>query len=950
MLCLHCQFDNPQGARFCAGCGVPLAGAGGPRPERRPAPPAADSPSAGAGTAFVGREEELARLLAFTEGMVERPQPHLGVVVGEPGIGKTRLVEEYLGGLRAAGNPSPVAAEGEGPLYVGRQVTVLRGEALPYGGRPYEPLVAPLRRIFQLEDEEAKEARWEKIGRGVRVLFPWEDSEERHYIAQSIGFLLSVSFEGSLLAPLEPRQVRGRIFRSLRKVLASLARKGPLVLVLDDLHWADGPTMEFLESAVTFVEDAPLLVLMVSRGSGRVPGKLRAVLNRAVGKGLPCLEIVVAGLETGESRRLVGTLLETSGDDLPTQELSARVADWSGGNPFYAEELSKGILDRSLDPVSVVTAALPPTVHGVVASRIDNLDAVARRVVRTAAVAGVMFWKPLLEVLLSSEIEPAGLAGALAALEDRGIVAPFPAAPDAWRFRHAFLQEVAYAGVPREERMALHARAGRWLEERFSGRREEALEVLALHFTRAGDAARALHYTWMAADRARAAYDLDRAGPLYGEALALAGSVPEDGREGLERPLLEYQARATEGRAWVKDLAGAHRRAAELFQKALEMEEQGGAPAERLAELEGEVARAYQARGDYDLAGEHYERAGERLGDSGDRVVRAKLRLGEAKILIRKGKTEEALEKTSGALALVSPDGEEASEAYDNLGLLYYYRGPRSRAIEYWVRSLDIRTRLGLTAKVATSWNNLGAAYQGEGDYTRALDAFGRSLQISEQVGDLYQGALLHNNLGVIHLDRGELDEAGAAFHEALDLSSSTGNRYVETLAWNNLAELRIALGRWEEAEESLDRCQELAQSMGSRGFLPDIHRLRGCLGLVRGDAEEALRQGEKALETGRETGSRADEANACRLIGEARCILGDLEAAAEAFDRALAMHREVEDRPNLARTCRAYGLLLGEHPGLSDGAGAVTLLGEAREIFSSLGMRREMEATPKTG
>ncbi len=456
----------------------------------------------GVETRLVGRSRELGLGREALESL-QAGRGGILVVAGDAGIGKTRLLDE----LREL-------AEREGSCWLeGRCVSY--GESLPYW--PFRDL---LRGEWIGAGVEEPELRV-RVGlrRRLEQLFDGQTDELYPYL----GSLLEVALEHEAAArtsELSPEALQWRTFEVVGQLFARLAETSPLVLALEDLHWADPTSVLLLEQLLSLAEEAPVLLVLSLRPERDHPSWS---LREHAGREFPHLlrEIDLGPLGDSDGELLAALVAPAT---LPA-ELERRVLEAADGNPFFLEELVRSLADvgalvRADDGWRfdhAVEVEVPPTVEKAILARLDRLSAEARDLVTAASALGRTFALPLLEGLLG-EVS----ADSLHELQRLGLLRQSRRWPQPeYRFRHALIQETAYRTLLAEQRKRLHRRAAEWLEERYAERESEALGLLAYHWLRAEDEEKAADYLLRAGDKARLEYALDEAIEHYRDLLPL---------------------------------------------------------------------------------------------------------------------------------------------------------------------------------------------------------------------------------------------------------------------------------------------------------------------------------------------------------------------------------------------------------------------------------------------
>jgi class 3 adenylate cyclase/tetratricopeptide (TPR) repeat protein len=392
---------------------------------------------------MVGRRRELALLHDAFERCVRMHEHscHLFTVLGSAGMGKSRLVAEALRTIRG-------------------EATVLRGSCLPYGeGITFWPVLDVVMQATGITDEDTPEEARAKIAAELEGEHAAERVADR--VAQVIG-----------LAEASGTAQEG--FWGVSKLFEALAGKRPLIIVFDDLNWAEPTFLDLIEHVADWSRDAPILLICMAR-----PELLEIQPGWGGGR-RNATTIFLESLSDPESEKLIYNLL---GETAISAEVSARIRDAAAGNPLFVEEMVSMLIDEGLlREGGRVTAAdlsrvrFPPTIQVLLASRLDQLSADERRVLERGAVEGNVFHRGALEELSASE-EQDGVARCLTALMRKYLVRPHRASfdgEDAFCFRHPLIREAAYEALPKQVRGELHEGYAAWLEQR-PGEYEELL-------------------------------------------------------------------------------------------------------------------------------------------------------------------------------------------------------------------------------------------------------------------------------------------------------------------------------------------------------------------------------------------------------------------------------------------------------------------------------------------
>jgi class 3 adenylate cyclase len=789
-------------------------------------------------TVLVGRERELELLRGALERARSEQAPQLVTLVGVPGIGKSRLVWELL-----------QAVEAEPDLTIWRQ-----GRCLPYGeGVAFWALGEILKAQAGILETDPADVAAAKLDRTVGDLVA--DQGEAAWVSGQLQPLVGLT-GGTEVGG----DRRGEAFAAWRRFLEALAEQSPAVLVIEDLHWADEALLDFLDHLVDWAADVPLLLVATAR-----PELLAR--RPAWGGGKPNTAIVsLVPLSEQDTARLVAALL---GQVVLPAELQAALLVRAGGNPLYAEEYVRMLVDRGfLRRVGGVwqleradQLPLPETVHGIIAARLDGLGTAEKALLADAAVLGKVGWLGGLVVL--SATEPVMLEERLHALERREFLRrerrSTVVGERQYAFRHALVRDVAYGQLPRAARADKHRRAAEWIQTLSPDRAEDRAELLAHHLQAA--------LTYAAADgqdtttlveRARLALrDAgDRALDLNAFAAAArwyAAALDLWPDTDLERPEILFrlgQARFHAEQAGGDELADA--RDGLLAQGHRE------AAAEAEALLSG-LARS-QGLGEATI--EHARHAARLLQGTGPSRAKALVLVHLASALMESGHFQEAIQVGREALAIAAELGLEEL---------------RGRALNY----------LGC-AKFE------GGDFAGVGDLEQAV-------AITVQDNSPHSAAA-YGNLAITLIALGELTRAfelQAKGRQAAERFALAGE-----LQWSRQERIDKDYwqGRWDAALRGAD--EFLAESeAGSRHFIEVPCRLiRGRIRLARGQRDGALQDAVAAVKLAKE--AKEPQTLQPALAFQARAVLaaGSVQEAsglASELLAVLARQRSVAAEPN---------------------------------------------------
>jgi serine/threonine protein kinase/class 3 adenylate cyclase/tetratricopeptide (TPR) repeat protein len=526
---------------------------------------------AGLESALVGRDVELSTLLQLS-ATVQAGLGRVAVIIGEPGLGKTRLITEWKAAtakLELAGSASLQWAE---------------GHCLSYGqGHPYHLLVDLLRSLVGVsataDESETRIALLtqtdELFGDSAINVYPF------------LGHLLSLRLDAEALERVQqfdPKTLQNQYLTAVRSLLQALSARSPLVLILEDIHWADPSSTELLLKLLAVVAESRLLFCFVARPDIESHGWKLVISARDTIRAR-LTELPLNELSEADSRRLISNLVEIG--SLPEQARTL-ILEKSEGNPFFVEEVIRMLIDSGAIIKSgekwvggreVGNVVIPGNLQGLLLERIDRLPNAMKLTLRTAAVIGRRFSVRVLERATESVKSRSGTASRsplrttllshLNILESSGLIRLVAAQPELeYLFRHALVQDAAYDSLLRQDRARLHFAVGEALEQLFPGHLDELAAMLAHHFDQAGIHDKAVHYFSLAGDRARTGYANAEAIAFYRAAINQVQQILSTSTEQVQSWCAKL-AQLEESLADVLELAGQHDVAMDAYKEAI---------------------------------------------------------------------------------------------------------------------------------------------------------------------------------------------------------------------------------------------------------------------------------------------------------------------------------------------------------------------------------------------
>ena len=870
---------------------------------------------------LIGRARELAMLQQAWQAC-RQGRGQIVSIVGEAGSGKSRLLHEFRQGSDS-GKVRWLAA------------------ACPssYRPGPYE-LVADLFRGLlglapSLDGPEASRQLAAALGRALGEGATGPDMAPSEDVA-ILGEILSVAAPHDLPRPqVEPRVRQRRIVVLLGRLLARHAADRPLIVTVDDLHWADDASLDVLNQLAGGLERLPVLLIALFRSetSWQPPW-----WNRQSHSWLR-----LDALPDDESAALLAALLAP---EVVPGDLASAILDRAGGNPFFLRELALTVREsRDLTP-------LPSTVQRLILTRIDALPEAAHRVLAMAAVAGDQVDVEVLAAALAETGDDAALDEGLIQLEAREFLYHRWGEPSR-RFTHALLREVAYGALAADVRLRAHLCLGRALERVYAGREVEVLDLLAHQFDRSADRLAALRYGLRAARRAAETWANTLALSWYGRALVRLRSYAADPPDEAERErgaspdqLLRWQVEAIEGQAGVQAAIGHTDDAIAGFTLALELVDDAAIfPATRQADLHRKLAIALHDRGDLAGAQAALEK-GLSAVDGRTCLEAGRLHVWSGLLRFRRGDLADALASCEQGIAILAQadSPQDLAQAYNLQGLVYRNMGESGPAIEAHERSIALYAALGDSAGLERATSNLGCVYQDLSRWDEALRHFERSAELAERTGEAWRQAAAAINLGEIYRRQGDLGRAIEAYERARQIGEEFGFPEVTGMALMDLGASYLKQGDFVRADECLAQSLAIFQRIGADVYLPEILRHQAELHAQAGRPDEALPLAQQAVEWATRLERRLELAQAYSILGQVCGMLRRPDEAEAAFRTSLSILEGQGNPYETALTWVALARFQGTQAGEALRTQARAACERAIAVFDELGARFDAE------
>jgi serine/threonine protein kinase/class 3 adenylate cyclase/tetratricopeptide (TPR) repeat protein len=735
-------------------------------------------------TQYTGREKELITLQTLYNKAL-KGEGQFVTIVGEAGAGKSRLLLELRRSL------------GEAPA------TTLQGRCQSYGGNiPYQPFIDVLRDALNLQEGDSPARLVSEAISGIRAI----DPDLEIYIPLCLHLLSLASNEHALPGHLQGEDLHLAILEALSAIFTLRTKCGLVLMLLEDWHWADEGSEKALKKLVGMAASYPLIIVVTCRPERSFNW---AFLNHHT-------ELHLGPLDASSSISIVKSILEA--DVLP-EGLGDLLYRRTGGNPFFIEEVCRTLIENGRVQIlnrrvilnsSLEEFDLPDTVQAVIRARLDRLDRETLRVLCHASVIGQEFNRPILERTFESRHQ---LSHCLENLQALGLIHQVRVLPEAtYHFNHMLTQEVAYDSMLLHQRRSLHEAVGQAIEDLSRDRIEERLDLLAYHFSRAENWAKAVHYAREASERA---VRLIR----FSEALGMLEKV-----EG-------WLSKLPESKATMVEVLLEQERLCET----LGLRERQQALIDRFLSLLDPVS-------DQALLAEVY------------------IRQGELYALLKRFAEAERLLSESLAIRQSLSDRVGERRALRSLGFLCWQQGRNEEALAYNQSALDVDKAMNDATGYMQDLTNIGTVLRTQGEPEKALEALKESIQISVALGRLHFEVYALGIIANVYRDLGEIEKAVECLQRGLEVARQNRMPFAQIINMRNLASMCGEQGWVEEClrlrqelvslVRSLDIKSELAQALNDYGHrLLEIGRVEDARPPLLEAAELFSRLGEKEKE-----------------------------------------------------------------------------------------------------
>jgi len=708
----------------------------------------------------------------------------------------------------------------------------------------------------------------------------------------------------------------------------------PLLLLLEDLQWAEESSLFVLNYLARNVRDKKIMILGTLRPDESLT--LQNTIAKMKDEDILFTEITLEKLGRRDVSSLINEMFAPN--DFPTAFVK-NLVNQCEGNPFFVIEMLRQMLEQGVialhDGNHLLVSedyVIPTTVEDVVHQRLVALEPDAMAMAEYTSCIGREFERDVAHSLQSLTDAPA----ALEKLLKKGIVVADNGTAE---FCHAIFQEVIYTDLGDRWKRAYHKSIGDHFESTYENRLDQAIYELAMHFSRSNEHSKAFDYCLRAGEKAENAFAAEQAIDFYMNAVSVIPNLRTDitdkeveilerlgGLNSLigryDRTIQSYErakaaakdddtrARMLRKVGWTHGKTGDFDRSLEVLAEAKELAEKDNVEYGRILSSEG---FPYYRKGEFDKGLERYDAAlkiFEKTGGDQKDIGSALRSVGN--ILLNKGEFDNALEYFHKSLVVMEEIDEHhgIAASLNNIGNVYDYQGDLENALEYYERVLEIEEKISYKDGIAIALNNIGNMHLAMGKPDVALEFFERSLGIRENIGDQPGTAMSLTCIGLVYQHRGELDKVLELYERGLAINEKVGDKHGIALSLNNIGNVYKGKGELDNAlkyhERSLGICSEIGDKWLS------VHNYCG-LGeayLELQDSEKVLENVEKGMRTAVEIGAKAEEAWSHRILGTLEAVSKNWDKATDEFEKARTILEAYGEKAELATLFYEYGLM----------------------------------------
>ena len=755
---------------------------------------------------FIGRVEELQNMINLFRTSVEFGL-QIALVTGEAGVGKTRLINEFFSAIKK------------------ENVQILKGTCFDTSiPMPYHPFRDALNSFIE---------RDEYYGYSILRSLPESAKIE---ILKVIPNLDQKRLGISASQALDPMQDEYRLFDGICQVIKKISSKTPVILFIDDIHWADSASLELFSYLVRNAYDNHIFVCSTYRPEEVMNGNIERGLMASTMHKLSRIHRLERLQLQPFSKNHVSEILSSVFKPLQyPNELADLVFDETEGNPFFVEELLKSLIENRileylegnivLKPAETIN--LPSSIRDLVLDRIDKLPAELQELLRIAAIVGQEFSLKLLSLVADKN------EGHIQDILDSGMDAniikeDFSTIDEKFSFTHCKMREVLYYSLRESRRERLHLKIAQVIEKIFANDLEEHYEELAQHYYFSRNKEKAFKYVTLFAQKVQASYATHEAISYYTKTVEIYDLFADKNKEKYKNDYINILLSL--GKLY--HITGEYEKSLKNLTLSSELNPDS-------YEVFLNLGIVYVKKADYEKALESFKKASTKT-DSDSELANIETNMSYVYFRVSDFNESEKLARKAIQRLEDKNISLVTAEAYKNLGTVYYAKEMYRQAINYYTKSLEISLQLNDKRAIANSYNNLGSVYYCKNDFNKAIDHLEKCLAIREEIGDKSGIVYSYNNIGNIYYNRGEYENAEKYYLLCLNISKEIGEQAAVTASYNNLANVYLAQEDFEVAEEHYLQSLDVSQRIGEKSGIARAYTGLGNVYFNKNDFKKA--------------------------------------------------------------------------------------------------------------
>lgn len=886
---------------------------------------------------LIGRQYELEQLQTWWQEAA-RGAGHLVSIVGQAGIGKTRLVQAFQ---------NRVAEQNQQWLTAACQTYNT--------ATSYALLAQVIRSLAEIrpEDESAKSQR--RLASIVALVVDGNevDSARQHREGITLlGQVIGLDVSDPIIDLLDPELRQRRLAALLQAILTYKSQQTPVIITLEDLHWADEASLTVLVQIMAGLERRQVLLVAIFRSDWQAPW----------GHWAHARQLNLQELSAEEQMEILQSLLKAT--ELPAG-LSETILARTGGNPLFIEEtlavLQEGnVLTYQAETWTLNSAAatrlLPEKVEQMILARVQRLSKRDRELLHTAVVIGQEFEYALLDAILPDQVRNR-LDMGLDELTARELIytaAGWLPPQITYAFKHGLIQQIIYSDLLDSFRRRVHRQIAQALKNPYRSQEGQVIEQIAYHAYRGDDRVLAITSCLQAAVRATEVWANQTAVAWYDHVFAKLetfNQVPpleaEVANGCTDDQIHQWYVSTLIGKADIQLLIGEYEAAIIGYNKVVAMSKEFASFTKTFqADLYRKIADAYQEQGDYDAAEQALE-TGLSIVTNERNLETGKLYVWQGLLAFRRGLLVDGLNACHKGIEIIKETGNirELARAYNLEGLLYRNMGRSDEAMEAHKQSIALYQESNYIPGLERAYSNLGCVFQDVSRWDVALDYFQKSADLSERTGEIWRRVAAAINLAEIFKLQGKFDQALAYNRKAQDLALTHDLSELVGITLLNLGTIYLKLTDLSEAATNLERCQQLFAELGTETYLVETLCSLARLQILEGEPEASLALGQAAFVA-------AEQQERQLALGTVNRVLGQAYRALQRHQEAevcLVDSLEILEKQN---TPYEQGLTLVEMARLyrdeNERQKAVVFCNRAITIFEELGARHDLVVAQK--